>query len=97
VAVLSSSKYGFVKPRGISSDGKHVWVVSDGGYDAGDALTEMSASTGAVVKVTRDQYGGAPMVNPTAVSSDGVDVWVACSSSVDMFSASTGKFIKGID
>ena len=30
--------------QGHPPDGKHVWVVSDGGYNAGDSVTELVAS-----------------------------------------------------
>jgi hypothetical protein len=50
----------------ISSDGTHVWVAN-----GNDTVTELDASTGAVVQ-TIDGVNG-----PDGVSSDGTDVWVA--------------------
>ena len=55
------------RPRGVSSDGTHVWVANPGG----DTVTELDASTGAVVQTTGVGY------NPLGVSSDGTHVWVA--------------------
>ena len=46
-AVKSVLGWGFYYPLGIGSDGTHVWVVNSGG----NSVTELSASTGALVKV----------------------------------------------
>jgi YVTN family beta-propeller protein len=58
-------------PEGISSDGTDVWVTN---FD-GDAVTELDASTGAVVQTI------AVGKHPVGISSDGTDVWVANSHS----------------
>jgi DNA-binding beta-propeller fold protein YncE len=71
ISVLSGSKYGFKSPIAIDSDGTHVWVANTGGY----SVTELSATTGALVQViSGSSYG---FVGPYAISSDGSDVWVA--------------------
>jgi DNA-binding beta-propeller fold protein YncE len=63
--------WGFNRPYAISSDGTHVWVANY--YD--NSVTELAASTGALVKVW---YGSSFGFNePYAISSDGTHVWVA--------------------
>ena len=62
--VISGSSYGFNEPDAVISDGTHVWVVS-----YGDSVTELSASTGALVKViSGSSYG---FNEPGAIASDG--------------------------
>ena len=54
-----------------SSDGTHVWVANA----SGNTVTELSASTGALVKViSGSSYG---FNDPMRSSSDGTHVWVA--------------------
>jgi DNA-binding beta-propeller fold protein YncE len=48
-ALAGSSSYGFNDPYGIASDGTHVWVANFGG----GSVSELSASTGALVQVLR--------------------------------------------
>ena len=55
-----------ISPIGVSSDGTHVWVAN---Y-RDDTVTELNASTGAVVQTIAVGNG------PDAVSSDGTHVWV---------------------
>jgi DNA-binding beta-propeller fold protein YncE len=71
-------------PSAITSDGTHVWVANG----AGDSVTELSASTGALVKVISDSSYG--LDGPDAVTSDGNHIWVANGGgqSVTEFSAS---------
>ena len=54
-------------PNGVSSDGTHVWVTNA----ASDTVTELDASTGAVVQTITGS------ANPAGVSSDGTHAWVA--------------------
>ena len=80
VNVLSGSRYRFDNPDAVSSDGTHVWVANLGSLAppqprGGTTVTELSASTGALVKVlsgSRYRFD-----HPDAVSSDGRHVWVA--------------------
>ena len=74
-------------PRGVSSDGTHVWVAN-----WGNTVTELNASTGSVIRtipVGSDPYG---------VSSDGTHVWVANSGddTVTELNASTGSVVQTI-
>jgi YVTN family beta-propeller protein len=76
----------------ISSDGTHVWVAN-----GNDTVTELDASTGAVVQ-TIDGVNG-----PDGVSSDGTDVWVANEgvnsegdNTVTEIDASTGAVVQTI-
>ena len=79
VRVISSPSYQFYLPNAVSSDGNHVWLVNPSGnrksqgYESGN-LTELSATTGDLVKVlSGPSYG---FNGPSAVSSDGTNVWV---------------------
>ena len=79
VQVLSGPGYGFVDPFGVSSDGTHVWVTNQGNGQGGSQasggwVTELDASTGALVQVLSDASYG--FVLPTAITSDGTHVWV---------------------
>jgi hypothetical protein len=59
---------GFNGPAGITSDATHVWVANRGG----PSVTELNASTGAVVQVlTGSSYG---CNYPAAIASDGTQV-----------------------
>ena len=63
--------WGFGQPNAVSSDGTDVWVANSGG----NSVTELSASTGALVHVVLgSKYG---FDYPVAISSDGTEVWVA--------------------
>ena len=70
--------------------------MSDGGYNAGDSVTELVPSTGKLVKV----IPACPRTvsTPRAVSSDGTHVWVADygNNGVSEFNASTGDHRKTI-
>jgi hypothetical protein len=84
---------GLVSPTAVSSDGTDVWVANLNG----NSVTELDASTGALVKVidaTKDKFDG-----PSAISSDRTHVWVAneYSNSVTELNASTGARVKVID
>ncbi len=74
-------------PFAVSSDGTHVWVTSA----SNGPLTEIDASTGAVVQ-TIDDAG----VGDYGVSSDGTHVWVTSSNSVTELDASTGAVVQTI-
>jgi hypothetical protein len=53
VATLSDSSYGFDQPTGIAAHLGNLWVTNE----AGQSLTELSASTGALIQViTSDDY-----------------------------------------
>jgi YVTN family beta-propeller protein len=78
-------------PGGISSDGTHVWVTN---YH-GNTVTELDASTGAVVQTIGVGSG------PEGISSDNADVWVANYGSgngntVTELDASTGAVVQTI-
>jgi len=87
--VFSGQAGTFESPSAISSDGVHVWVANG----TANTVTELSASTGAVIQVlSGSNYGFA---DPDAVSSDGTDVWVAnADNTVTELSASTGALIQ---
>ena len=76
--------WGFNGPDAITSGGTHVWVANANG----DSVTELSASTGALVKVIRGSSYGFDY--PSGITSDGTHVWVAnyWGNSVTEFSAS---------
>ena len=81
---------GLHAPVAIASDGTHVWVAND----LGDSVTELLASTGALVKViSGPSY---KFRTPVAVASDGTHVWVANDSgdSVTELLASTGALVR---
>ena len=75
--------WGFAYPYAVASDGTHVWVTNGDG----DSVTELSASTGALVKVIS---GSAYQFDfPDAIASNGTNVWVAnADQSVTGFPAS---------
>jgi DNA-binding beta-propeller fold protein YncE len=89
---------------GMSCDGTHVWVTNSG-YWTGQYpdqqlqngfVTELDASTGAVVQVISSSSLGIAL--PDGVSSDGTDVWVANlgGASVAELNASTGALVQVI-
>ena len=82
--------WGFGQPDVVSSDGTHVWVANGGGK----SVTELSASTGALLQVIKGSSYGFDA--PLAISSDGTDVWVANSHSVTEMSASKGALVQVI-
>lgn len=67
----------FESVRDVVSDGLHVWVVSGtvaGPHGRqGDSITELSATTGNLVRVIRLR---GTYSDPTGLASNGVDVWV---------------------
>ena len=82
--VISGSSYGFDSPDAITSDGTHVWVANL----YGNSVTELSASTGALVRVIRgSSYGFDELEGITSV---GNHIWVTNGggSSVTEFPAS---------
>ena len=83
--------WGFDEPWAITTGGAHIWVANNG-----NSVTELSASTGALVKVIRgSRYG---FNGSLGITSDGTHVWVANSDgrSVTELSASTGTLVKVI-
>ena len=95
VRVIRGSSYGFDEPKGITSDGNHIWVTNEG---KGNSVTELSASTGALVKViSGSSYG---FDSPQGITSGGNHVWVANYGyggySVTELSATTGALVKVI-
>ena len=85
-------RVGFRQPDAIASDGTHVWVANNDG----NSVTELNASTGALVKVisgSRYEFN-----DPDAIASDGTHVWVANDdgNSVTELNASTGGLVKVI-
>ena len=85
--------WGFNGPNAIAAAGAHLWVANNGG----NSVTELSASTGAVVKVlSGPSYG---FNGPNAIAVGGGHVWVANfgnsgNSTVTELSASTGAVVK---
>jgi hypothetical protein len=78
VRVLDAPMFHFEHPEGVSSDGTHVWVASCGNDCMdyyGASITELSASTGALVRVVDAQKG--KLGAPGPIVSDGHHVWVA--------------------
>ena len=68
--VLKRPSYQFNDPVNIASNGTRVWVTNNNG----GSVTELNASTGALVKV----LGGLSyqFSQPSAVAFDGTHVWV---------------------
>ncbi len=82
--------WGFSNPAAIASDDTHVWVAN------GDSVTELSATTGGLVKViSGSRY---KFDNLAAIAADGTHVWVASfdGNSVTELSATTGGLVKVI-
>ncbi len=78
VKVISGPSYRFaflnkrlLSAAAVASDGSHVWVTNF----AGNAVTELSASTGALVRVISGS--GYAFDAPMGIISDGSHVWVA--------------------
>ena len=82
--------YGFNGSLGIASDGTHIWVANPGGQ----SVTELSASTGALVKVIRGQGYG--FDDPWAITTAGGNIWVTNNRSVTELSAATGALVRVI-
>src|ERR1039458_351177 len=62
--------WGLAEPRAITADGTHVWVAN-----RGKSVTEISASTGTLVKVIRGaRYG---FNGSLSITSAGAHIWVA--------------------
>ncbi len=91
-ATRAGKGYGFDSPDAVASDGTHVWVANANG----DSVTELLASTGALVQLISGASYGFDV--PDAVSSDGKDVWVANynGNSVTELLASTGALVRVI-
>ena len=83
--------WGFDDPWAITSSGTHLWVAN-----RGESITELSASTGALVKVIRGSSYG--FDGSLGITSDGAHVWVANPNgqSVTELSASTGAPVRVI-
>src|ERR1019366_4238407 len=81
--------WGFDEPWAITADGTHVWVAN-----RGKSVTEISASTGTLVRVIRGSSYG--FHDPWAITTDRTHVWVRNESSVTELSASTGALVKVI-
>jgi hypothetical protein len=62
--------WGFNSPSPVATDSTDVWVVNA----AGDSVTELSASTGALVQVNSSSAYG--FDDSDAVATDGTNVWV---------------------
>ena len=71
----------------VSSDGVDVWVTNS----QTDVVTEVSASSGTVVRVITPAGS-----RPVTVDADGTDVWVVVSGGVDEYTAATGAFVRQI-
>jgi len=68
--VFKKAQFGFDGPARLSDDWTHVWVAND----AGNSVTELNATTGALVRVIK--------VRPTScahgqITSNGIDVWIS--------------------
>jgi len=96
VGVSSAAAAGLIRtipvgsiPRGVSSDGTHVWVTN---YWEG-TVSEIEASSGTVIRTIK--VGN----NPYGVSSDGTHVWVTNrgGSTVSEIEASSGTVIDTIN
>jgi DNA-binding beta-propeller fold protein YncE len=93
---ISALGSGINNPGGVSSDGSDVWVTNSNGGAGSGSVTELDASTGAVIQVIKaKKYGFA---HPYGVSSDGIHVWVTNfgDNSVTEFDASTGALVQVI-
>ena len=84
--------WGFNEPGAITLGGTHLWVVNV----RGNSVTELSASTGALVKFNNGSGYG--FDDPEAITSDGTHVWVAnmYGNSVTELSETTGALVKVI-
>lgn len=103
IRVVSGKGFGLVNPNTIAVDGGHVWVANDGTAenDAGqlgfhEGLTELNASTGALVRVitaNRYQFAG-----PDAITFAGGHVWVASGglSVATELNEATGGLIRAV-
>jgi DNA-binding beta-propeller fold protein YncE len=82
----------FDQPQSVTSDGTHVWVANL----VGNSVTELSASTGALIKVIRGSICGFSEVE--GIATGGTHVWVANlgGNSVTELSASTGALVRVI-
>lgn len=69
----------------MASDGAHLWIVTQCGLDGGegDAIVELSASTGALIRIITD------VPDPTALLAVGSNVWVIDQVSDEVFKLST--------
>jgi DNA-binding beta-propeller fold protein YncE len=77
-ALLSGPSYHFSLPSGISSDGTHVWVANS--ESTPDSVTEISASTGQVVRTVSLPSG----LSIFGLYADGTHVWVPiCENALD--------------
>jgi outer membrane protein assembly factor BamB len=77
IRVIDARADDFATPIAIAVTHSHVWVVNDGvkGNSKGTgSITELSASTGALVRVIT--VGAARFDNPAAIATNGSHVWV---------------------
>jgi DNA-binding beta-propeller fold protein YncE len=85
----------FDQPSAITSDGTRVWVAD---Y-ADDSVTEINASTGAVVRVINlDNPSKPPVYGPWSIGSNGRFVWVSYAdySKLTQLNAMTGVLVQTI-
>jgi hypothetical protein len=104
VTFLKGSSYQFNLPVGVASDGTHVWVANQPcvfnnvykcSNNLGNSVTELRASTGALVKVIKGS--SYRFANPNAIASDRTHVRVVNSNnSVTELLTSTGALVKVI-
>ena len=94
--------WGFVDPDAIASEGAHVWVAnlrgacSRRGLCAGNSVSELSASTGSLVKtISSARY---KFDDPDAMALNGANVWVVNGGgdSVTELSATSGALVRVI-
>jgi DNA-binding beta-propeller fold protein YncE len=85
---------GFNGPGAISLGGSHVWVANSGGF----SVIELSASTGALVRVITGSSYGFYESEPFGITSAGTHIWVTDGdgNSVTELSASTGALVRVI-
>jgi hypothetical protein len=89
---IDSKEDGFDNPVGITVDGNHVWMINIGfqyritGQDSVDTLTELDATTGALLSWTDLKSRGIEKLR--AITSDGNQVWVYASGGTKMIEIS---------
>lgn len=99
VRVLRGAAYHFDHATALVLCGRDVWVLSTG---HGGALTELSATTGAIVRVVGARR--ARLDDPTSIAASGDDLWVGngAGNHVSIVDSSNGQLagalsVKGLD
>jgi hypothetical protein len=102
IRIIQGASYDFVSPTAAVQQGGHIWVVDTGA----NAVTEFSATTGALMRTLTDTNTHYGFKTPDAIAVADANIWVTSKTggsitdpkagAVTEFLASTGAFVRRI-